>query len=221
MNSLKNIYNLEKTLNFFKKYPVILMYQHNNLTVKQIINLKVELQIFDNIKILIAKNSIVDRFFLENVFYLFLQSVFFYGVKKDKRHNVKKDKNQIGCLLKNKQNIQKEKIIGNGIQNLIQGPLLLIGCNSMEEVQKISMILKASPSFLFLGSLYNNQIYTHLDFQKSLELNNNVYYEFLSVYDQLLNFYNIINYQNMLQNSVVFHNLFSICNLLKIQLEKK
>ena len=118
MISKKNVYSLENTKNFFKEYPIILIYQHNNLTVKQRIDLKVQLQTFNNIKTLTVKNSIVDRL----------------------------------CF--------------SSLQNLLQGPIILVGCHNLEELKYIWGILKTSPSFLFVGSEFNNKIYTHLDLKK-------------------------------------------------------
>ena len=169
MISKKNIYSLEKTKNFFNEHPLVMIYQHNNLSVKQRIDLKIQLQSLNNVKTLTAKNSIVDRV----------------------------------CG-------QKGKINVNQIQNLLQGPLFLLGCNNIEEVKDIWGVLKTSPSFLFLGSQYNNQIYTHLDIQKSLDINSNIYYNFLNIFDEQLNFQNSFGYNNLLQNNSVYNNLFSL-----------
>lgn len=178
MISQKNIYNLEKTKIFFKEYPFIMIYQHNNLTVKHCIDLKVRLESLNNVKIFTVKNSIVDK---------------------------------VCCsFLQNKQ-------VTNEIQNLLQGPLFLLGCHNLEEVKTVWNVLKTSSSFLFLGGQFDNQLYTHLDLQKSLEINNTIYYDFLNILDQQLNFPNSgffclteNHYNLLLDKNTISSNLFSL-----------
>jgi hypothetical protein len=176
MISKKNIYSLEKTKKFFKEHPLVMIYQHNNLSVKQRIDLKIQLQSLNNVKTLTAKNSIVERI---------------YQHKQHKQH--------------------KDKINGNPLENLLQGPLFLLGCNNIEQVKDIWGVLKTSPSFLFLGSQYDNQIYTHLDIQKSLDINSTIYSSFLDIFYQQLNFqyfHKSFAFNNLLQNNSVYNNLF-------------
>ena len=178
MISKKNIYNLEKTKNFFKEYPFIMIYQHNNLTVKQSIDLKVRLESLNNIKMFTVKNSIVDK---------------------------------VCCsFLQNKQ-VKKQ------IQNLLQGPLFLLGCHNIEQVKTVWNVLKTSSSFLFLGGQFDNQVYTHLDLEKSLEINNTIYYDLLNIFDQQLNFQNSgffclteNNYNILLEKTSISNTLLSI-----------
>lgn len=167
MINRKNIYTLENTKNFFNEFPIILIYQHNNLTVKQHITLKTQLQKFENIKTLTIKNSIVEK-------------------------------------------IKKDKIILDKLENLLQGPLFFIGCHTMEEVQNIWNILNTIPGFLFVGSQFNKQIYTHLDIKKSLQLNKSIYIDFLNIISNTLNFENNIRYPNLLQDNTIYNNVFFI-----------
>lgn len=152
MSSKKNLYSVQKIKNFIKQYPVLLIYQHNNLTVKQRIDLKKQLHSFPTIKILTVKNNIISRVFL-----------------------VEHQKPTI-----------KEKTKTLNFNNLLQGPVFLIGCENHEDIKNIWNIFKNSSNFLFLGGQSKNQIYTHLDIQKSIELNNKVYYELLNNIDQYM-----------------------------------
>jgi hypothetical protein len=211
MISKKNIYSLEKTKNFFKEYPIILIYQHNNLTVKQHIDLKVQLQRLTYVKTLTVKNSIVDR-----VCFSFIPCKKEIEIDCSNFSILKKNQKLYSSIqfLHNKKNINNvhlDKTNGNQLKNILQGPLFLLGCHNLEEVKNIWGILKVSPYFLFMGSQFNNQIYTHLDIEKSLEINNNIYYQFLNIFDQQLNFQNSIGYNNhLLHNNVVYNKLFSL-----------
>jgi ribosomal protein L10 len=200
MISKKNIYSLEKTTKFFQEYPIILIYQHNNLTVKQRNDLLVQLQQLNKIKILTVKNSIIQRICNSS---FFLQSD--SSLIKNKQYKKKIE------ISDNYDNYIEKKKFSNSLQlqhqlgNLLQGPVFLLGCHQIEEFKNTWSILKTSPSFVFLGGQFDNQIYTHLDIQKSLEINNNIYSNFFNIFHQELNF----------QNNVLSPVLFSILNLKK------
>lgn len=168
MISKKNCYSLEKTKKFLKKYRFVMIYQHNNLTVKQHIECFQSLKI-DEIKTLVVKNSIVDQVLLKS------------------------------------ENIQ--------LKNVVQGPLFLIGCQNLEQVQTIWNSLKTSLNFLFLGCLINNHIYTHLDIQKSFQLTSTIYYEYFAVLDEMLNFKILVDYQKMIGQSLDTTRFLSILSL--------
>lgn len=178
MINKKNIYSVEKTKKFFEEYPIILIYQHNNLTVKQHIHLKIQIQSLlsksqenlETIKILTVKNSILDKVFT---------------LSKNKVPALLK-KDQVQKNGENKQFVVSKKT--SAFSTLLEGPLVLVGLQNEEQVQSIWNILKTRSSFLFLGCKSNNQIYTHLDMNKSIELNNTIYYDFLFVLDNQLRF---------------------------------
>lgn len=178
MINKKNIYSIVKTKKFFEEYPLILLYQHNNLTVKQHIDLKIQIQSLlsksqenlETIKILTVKNSIIEKVFT---------------LSKDKVPALLK-KDRIQKNTENNQFTDSKNTLA--FSSVLQGPLFLLGCQNREQVQSIWNVLKSRPSFLFLGCKSNNQIYTHLDMEKSLQLNNTIYYDFLFVLDNHLRF---------------------------------
>lgn len=224
MISKKNIYNLEKTKKFFKEYPIVLLYQHNNLTVKQRIDLKTQLQSITTIKTLTVKNSLVEKISCSSWFFnevkkkhcnSFLQS------KKDQEtrvhDNKQKDINKCTLFLdskkKNPLSIDKEissstdearPFYSNQLENLVQGPLFLLGCQNIDDLKNVWSILKNCSSVIFLGSQYKSQLYTHLDIQKSLELNKTIYYELFNILDQQVNYF-FYNYTK--ETNSLFHCL--------------
>lgn len=233
MISKKNIYSLEKTTKFFQEFPVVLIYQHNNLRVKQHIDLKVQLQQLDNVKTLTVKNSIVEKVcllhskkpsFLEPKKRSLLFQINSVNFSRKMETESKKDTEKYNNYTENKKisssikflsdykdinnYAHTDKITANQLETLLQGPVFLLGCYKLEEFRKIWDILKTSSSFLFLGGQFNNQIYTHLDIQKSLELNKSVYYELFNIFDQQLNF----------QNSFLYNKFFSILESQKLKI---
>ena len=179
MISKKNFYSLEKTLSFFQEYPIILIYQHNNLTVKQHIDLKIKLQQQDNVKTLIVKNSILEKVCSS------LGQDIKNSTYQDSRDKVKIDNNE------------------NKLQNLLQGPVFLLGFHQLEELKTIWDILKMTPNFVLLGGQVYNQLYTHLDIKSSLELNNTIYHDLLYVINQQINN----------QNNILYYNILSVFNI--------
>jgi ribosomal protein L10 len=186
MISNKNIYSLEKTKKFFQEYPVVLIYQHNNCTVKQRIDLKIKLQQLDSVQTLTIKNSIISKILNERDRNLY--------VNTDNTPKV-----EMNSHLQHQFQVEK----------LFQGPLLVLGCHDTQELKKLCIILNTLPSFIFLGGRIDNEIYTHLDIQKSLEINNDIYYELLNIFNKQLNFQNIVPY----------NVLFSILHTLHLKME--
>ncbi len=181
MISKKNFYSLEKTLSFFQEYPIILIYQHNNLTVKQHIDLKIKLQQQDNVKTLIVKNSILEK----------VCSSLLQDINNSTYHS--------SCTVwSNSRDKIKINNNENKLQNLLQGPVFLLGFHQLEELKTIWDILKMTPNFVLLGGQVYNQLYTHLDIKSSLEINNTIYHDLLYVINQQINNQNNILYYNIL-----------------------
>lgn len=53
-----------------------------------------------------------------------------------------------------------------GIKKLFQGPTLLIGCNTLDQLPPVLDILKNYANYLIIGGLFENQIITHLTSKK-------------------------------------------------------
>ena len=56
----KNI-TILKTTEFFNAYPIMLFLQHNNLSVKEWSSLRIHLKQFDNVSMLLLKNSVIEN----------------------------------------------------------------------------------------------------------------------------------------------------------------
>jgi ribosomal protein L10 len=56
----KNI-TILKTTEFFYAYPIMLFFQHNNLSVKEWSRLRTHLKSYDNVSLLILKNSVIEN----------------------------------------------------------------------------------------------------------------------------------------------------------------
>ena len=56
-----------KTQNFLRTYPNILFFQHNNLSVNQWFNLRVQLKKSENVEVLVLKNSIMNHVFVDSI----------------------------------------------------------------------------------------------------------------------------------------------------------
>lgn len=226
MINKKNKYNFDKTKIFFQKYPLILLFQQNNLTVKQNINLKKQLEFLNNINILRVKNTLVEHLFS--------------CLKNDKLTTKKPvdtdpflKKNDLSSSINNRQNFldknndyhdnflstldginqqliktkkikieNKQKLNRKQIENLLQGPIFLIGCHKLQDVKEIWNILKNWSNFIFLASISNNQILTHIDIEKSIELEDTVYYELLNICYQQLKLQNSLGYNNQLETTI-------------------
>lgn len=242
MINKKNKYNFDKTKIFFQNYPLILIYQQNNLTAKQNIDLKKQLQFLNNVSRLRVKNTLLEHFFSclkndklptkksvdtnqfsmkNNLFasinnkqnnvdknnkqqdnfiynlyeidssFLCIKKIDFFDIKKNKINKTKKIK------IENKQKLNKKQI-----ENILQGPIFLIGCHNLQDVKNIWNILKNWSNFIFLASEFNNQILTHLDIEKSIQLQDTVYNELLNICYQQLRLQNTIEYSHQLETTI-------------------
>ena len=54
-----------KTQNFLQTYPIILFFQHNNLSVKQWLDLGIQLKNFQDTDILVLKNTLIENLLAE------------------------------------------------------------------------------------------------------------------------------------------------------------
>lgn len=137
MTTKKKI-DLLKTYSFFDKYPIMMFFQHNNLSVTDWSNLRTNISKITETKILITKNTIVEKVLLDN----------------------NKNKNFSTTLTDPK------------IKTLFQGPNFILGCQNLEQLELIWNDLKKNSNVIFVGGLFENQIITHLDLKKLLELKN-------------------------------------------------
>jgi len=61
------------------------------------------------------------------------------------------------------------------INEIFQGPTLILACPIVEQLPGIYTILEKNPNLLFIGGLFEKQVITHLDFKKIVDLDNSVF----------------------------------------------
>lgn len=175
MTTKKKI-DLLKTSNIFKKYPIILFFQHNNLTVRDWSHLRTNITQINDTKLFITKNSIIEKVLLEY------------------KNNFLVQESNINNLEPN-------------LFNIFQGPNFILACHTLDQVESVWKVTKSSSKVLFVGGLFHNQLITHLDLEKLLQLKNyGISREMLL--QQL--FYNILNINSSLipilkTNTIIDH----------------
>ena len=65
------------------------------------------------------------------------------------------------------------------IDQIFQGPILMLGCSMVEQLPAISTILDENPNLFFVGGLFENQVITHLDFKKIIQLDKSIFKDFI------------------------------------------
>ena len=55
----------------------------------------------------------------------------------------------------------------------------MLGCSMVEQLPAISTILDENPNLFFVGGLFENQVITHLDFKKIIQLDNSIFKDFI------------------------------------------
>lgn len=65
------------------------------------------------------------------------------------------------------------------IDQIFQGPILMLSCSMVEQLPAISTILDENPNLFFVGGLFENQVITHLDFKKIIQLDKSIFKDFI------------------------------------------
>ena len=95
-----------------------------------------------------------------------------------------KIKNQIARQLLKETDYTKSIIIDSNpksiaLNSVLQGSTLMIGCPIVEQLPGIYTILEKNKSLLFTGGLFQNQVITHLDFEKIVKLDKFIFTTFI------------------------------------------
>jgi ribosomal protein L10 len=151
LNLKKKILNY-KIKKIIKKYPYVLFIQFNNVTPKKWRLIKDQLYKLGIMKTLRVKNQ-VARKILKNPDY---KRNFIANSTVTRLYPSTKDKTL-------------------SINEIFQGPTLMLGCPIVEQLPGISLILEENANLLFLGGLFENQVITHLDFKKIINLDSSVF----------------------------------------------
>jgi hypothetical protein len=124
---IKKKIDYSKTRDILKKYPIILLFQHNNCTVTDWYKLKTNIAQYSpqqQSKILCIQNSVANKIF-----------------STDSRFSSTCPK----------------------AQNLFQGPNLLVGCTTLDQLDNIWNCISYNSQIIFVGGFYQNIHLTHLD----------------------------------------------------------
>jgi len=79
-------------------------------------------------------------------------------------------KNQVARKLLKKTVTIKAEEKNLFINDIFQGPTLMVGCPIVEQLPGVYTILQQNNNLLFIGGLFENQVITHLDFKKIIQL---------------------------------------------------
>jgi ribosomal protein L10 len=120
-------------------------------------------------------------------------------------------KNKIACkVLKTKQFF---------IDSLFQGPTFVITCESIQELNSVHLVLNQYSNLFFIGGIYKHKIFTHLDFNSMLELNESIYAklceECINPIYYILNINKIFNLEYLKQKQCEFIFLLQQLYLIK------
>lgn len=151
LNLKKKILNY-KIKKIIKKYPYVLFIQFNNVTPKKWRLIQDQLYKLGIIKTLRVKNQ-VARKILKN---------------PDSKKNVVSS-----SIVPSAYPTTKDDSLF--INEIFQGPTLMLGCSIVEQLPGISLILEENSNLLLLGGLFENQVITHLDFKKIINLDSSVF----------------------------------------------
>lgn len=179
--------NIIKTENFLEKFPIIILLQHNNLTVNDWLNLKkkiIELVGSDaktsTIEILSIKNSLLKKILLGS-------------------HSLKIPNSSQGT-----------------VSFFCQGPNFIIGCKNENHLKSIWNFINSNSKFLFISCLYKNQLLNHLDLKILLETNQSIYNSFINNLDKKTDLYNVLRHNLTLHPLIrVQENLINIFYFIK------
>lgn len=155
-------YKIKKII---QEFPYILFIQFNDTKPKNWRLIKHKLYKLGNINMLRVKNQVAFKIL--------------------KHLNYKKnflDPNTNVNLL-NSNSLTDENSSNNSkhlsIDQIFQGPILMLSCSMVEQLPAVSTILDENPNLFFVGGLFENQVITHLDFKKIIQLDKSIFKDFI------------------------------------------
>lgn len=169
INNKKKIYQI-KTKNFFKKFPIIFLLQHNNFTVNDWFDFKQKI------------NEISVNEQLKN------ESKHLVNCKDFEILNIK------NSLLKNilKSHTNAEHTNRQHLESLCQGPNFIIGCKTDKHLNALWGCINSNSKLIFISCLYQNHLLNHLDIELLLKTNLSVYQALLQSLDQKTQIYHLL-----------------------------
>lgn len=153
INNKKKI-NKIKTEIFLKKFPLLFLLQHNNLTVNDWFDLRQKL------KEISEKSSTTNELSLEKSSCIEILNI---------KNSVFKKSVPTRLL---ERDFKEES---NSLNFILQGPNFLVGCQNPDHLKMIWHCIQSHPKLVFISCLYNNQLVNHLDFEILLKTNSSIY----------------------------------------------
>lgn len=198
INNKKKINKL-KTENFLNEFPIIILLQHNNLTVNDWFDFKQKIQEIsgyskDNDKSIdLSVNSTPTTSNCNQV--------------NEKSSNVEILNIKNSLLKKILLTSHSTKIYNSceeSLKSLCQGPNLIIGCRTTNQLNSIWNFINSNSKLIFISCLYKNQLLNHLDLKILLKTNLSIYLNLFQNLDIKTDLY------NTLQNPLLLHPLFLV-----------
>jgi hypothetical protein len=174
-----------KTETFVNQFPILVLVQHNNLSVNEWFDFKSQIQQKKTpsssfwqqkeIQFLTIKNSLLKQVLLKNSSVLF-------GLKKKQLSSDTKE----------------------FVETLCQGPNVLVGCQDFHQLESLCHYLGGNTKCIFMSCFYKGKILNHLDIKILLKTNSSIYYTLFSHLDKKTEFYSV------LQNKLELHPLLNL-----------
>ena len=174
-----------KTETFVNQFPILVLLQHNNLTVNEWFDFKSQIQqkktpsssfcFKKEIQFLTIKNSLLKQVLLNHSSVLF-------DFKKNQLSSHNKE----------------------FVETLCQGPNVLVGCQDFSQLESLWHYLSSNRKCIFMSCFYEGKILNHLDVEILLKTNLSIYYTLFSHLDKKTELYYV------LQNKLELHPLLNL-----------
>ena len=135
-----------KTETFVNQFPILVLLQHNNLTINEWFDFKSQIQ-QKKIQFLTIKNSLLKQVLLKN-------SPVLFDLKKKQLSSDNKE----------------------FVETLCQGPNVLVGCQDLNQLESLWHYLSGDTKCIFMSCFYKGKILNHLDVEILLKTNSSIYY---------------------------------------------
>ena len=159
---------------FVNQFPIVVLVQHNNLTVKEWFHFKEQILKKTNhstFQFLNTKNSLLTQVLVEN----YLRSSL----------NFKKDEKQACFASFSESNRVSSSCFENSsLKKMCQGPNFLIGCHDSDQLQSLWNLVSSTNKCLFISCFYKKKLLNHLDLEILFKTNSSIYQTFLSNLDK-------------------------------------
>ena len=151
-----------KTETFVNQFPILVLLQHNNLTINEWFDFKSQIQ-QKKIQFLTIKNSLLKQVLLKN-------SPVLFDLKKKQLSSDNKE----------------------FVETLCQGPNVLVGCQDLNQLESLWHYLSGDTKCIFMSCFYKGKILNHLDVEILLKTNSSIYYTLFSHLDKKTELYSVL-----------------------------